>query len=967
MAAILALILLVTAACGPLFAQRWEASEDGFVLRLGQERIRYRAPGNLWAGRADGPGVDAALFLWHDAWIYERLDGGTAESGPEVDERGWLRQRGTWVTREGAPPMRYSLALEPTPTGAVLHLETEKTAPLKLTAGLWATLSLDRRAFTAGQRLYARPVAHGRIGRPVTGVCEALLVELAPGQAVSFAGENFGELRSHGGENSQIFELNLRPGDFAVGEKATATLKIAFEAMPAQFPGTIHPGREKLALAKVTPSARVVPRYEKLELAVDLRATFDNPFDPDDVALDAQVTTASGRRYTQPGFFMVRHRRVVRGGVELMTPVDHGGWYVRLAATEPGPLRVRLVARDRTGTVSRNVGPFQVQASRAKGFLRPSRVDPRYLQFDSGAPFVPVGHNVPIYHTTGQTGIDAIRKMAANGENFNRWWLSNAGLGLEWEDRVGWYRQATAARLDLLLDLAAQLDFYYMLCLDTHQDFREGGWQVNPYRRANGGPCDTVADWFTNEAARALYRKRLRYTVARWGYSPNVLCWEFGNEFEGWADTPEETKITWHREMAAYLAKLDPYRHLITSSWWSHTGPEACWRIPEIDLVQTHCYTNNDANVAEQVRQFCLHQWQTHAKPHLFGEFGIRSHDTTEDKDPSGWSIHNANWAALCSGCVGIPMPWWHENYIDPLNLYFHFTAIARFAKGLPFGTERWQQVPVGPLEYVEPPTQPLVRDVVLTPVARWGKPAANEFVVQPDGSINDPQALHDLLQGMGHQELRNPPTFVVNYPRPGRFTLTVGRVSNSGLLRIWLDGALKLERAYPCGEGHGKQWQYQPQWDLWESVYDEEVSIEVPAGQHRITVDNLGKDWMRIGRYVFTGCQVIERPDLLVAALRAPSVAIVWIQNRESDWYNHRPGGTSTGGPTLVPPARVALSGFPDGAYQVEWWETWHGRPTHTERVTAQGGRLILVTDELTTDVAAKIRPVKAEARTRR
>ena len=159
MAAILALILLVTAACGPLFAQRWEASEDGFVLRLGQERIRYRAPGNLWAGRADGPGVDAALFLWHDAWIYERLDGGTAESGPEVDERGWLRQRGTWVTREGAPPMRYSLALEPTPTGAVLHLETEKTAPLKLTAGLWATLSLDRRAFTAGQRLYARPVA----------------------------------------------------------------------------------------------------------------------------------------------------------------------------------------------------------------------------------------------------------------------------------------------------------------------------------------------------------------------------------------------------------------------------------------------------------------------------------------------------------------------------------------------------------------------------------------------------------------------------------------------------------------------------------------------------------------------------------------------------------------------------------------------------------------------------------------
>ena len=32
-------------------------------------------------------------------------------------------------------------------------------------------------------------------------------------------------------------------------------------------------------------------------------------------------------------------------------------------------------------------------------------------------------------------------------------------------------------------------------------------------------------------------------------------------------------------------------------------------------------------------------------------------------------------------------MPWWHENYIDPLNLYFHFTALAQFAKDLPLGT----------------------------------------------------------------------------------------------------------------------------------------------------------------------------------------------------------------------------------------------------------------------------------------
>ena len=214
------------------------------------------------------------------------------------------------------------------------------------------------------------------------------------------------------------------------------------------------------------------------------------------MALDAQVTTASGRRYTQPGFFMVRHRRVVRGGVELMTPVDHGGWYVRLAATEPGPLRVRLVARDRTGTVSRNVGPFQVQASRAKGFLRPSRVDPRYLQFDSGAPFVPVGHNVPIYHTTGQTGIDAIRKMAANGENFDRWWLSNAG-----RPGVGGSRRLVPAGDRRPAGSAARSSGTARLLLHAVPGHPPGF----PRRRLAGEPLPARQRWAVRHGGRLVY------------------------------------------------------------------------------------------------------------------------------------------------------------------------------------------------------------------------------------------------------------------------------------------------------------------------------------------------------------------------------------------------------------------------------------------------------------------------------
>ncbi len=188
-----------------------------------------------------------------------------------------------------------------------------------------------------------------------------------------------------------------------------------------------------------------------------------------------------------------------------------------------------------------------------------------------------------------------------------------------------------------MLDLAGELGLYYMMCMDTHQDFRERGWERNPVqRRATAARAKRPRDWFTNPTASELYKKRLRYTVARWGYSPHVLCWEFGNEFEGWADSPDEIKLPWHREMSDYLRSIDPFGHLITTSFWSNTGPEEFWELPNIDIVQTHCYTNDDGNVAEPVRRYCLHQWKRFAKPHIFGEFGIRSHSTHGRQGPQG-------------------------------------------------------------------------------------------------------------------------------------------------------------------------------------------------------------------------------------------------------------------------------------------------------------------------------------------
>ncbi|MFQ6096123.1 MAG: DUF5060 domain-containing protein [Armatimonadota bacterium] len=711
--------------------------------------------------------------------------------------------------------------------------------------------------------------------------------------------------------------------------------------------------REPLAIRRVMPNAETVGLYERLELTVDLGATYDNPYDPEDVALDAVFTAPSGKQILLPGFFMVPQRREIRGGKEQMIPESDGLWKVRFTPTEMGEHRYRLTLRDRTGEVSGGEGTFVVEPSDRKGFVRPGRVDPHYFAFDNGDGYLAIGHNLPIYHTAGQLGDEAMRKFAAARENYNRWWMCSYGFGIEWMKRLGWYRQDAAARIDLVLDLADELGLYYMMCMDTHQDFRQRGWEKNPFNRKNGGPCDTPRDWFTDETARSLYRKRLRYTVARWGYSPHVLCWEFGNEMEGWADSPDEVKLPWHREMSDYLRSIDPFRHMITTSFWSKTGPEEYWRLPNIDVVQTHCYTNNNDNVAEQIRGYSLHQWRNFRKPHIFGEFGIRSHETTADKDPKGWAIHNALWAGLFSFCAGPPMPWWHERYIDKLDLYFHFTALANFADDLPFGTARWDLLDTGRPEYVERDRLPDTADLRITPVSQWGKPEHNEFVLLPDGTIEDERRPQQLLHGRAHRDLKNPPTFVVDYPQDGEFIARVYNVSSSGLLRVWIDDQLTLEKDLPCAEGLGKSSVWREKWRLWETTYDEDVTVPVPAGRHRIRIENFGNDWVRITGYTFTGCKVVDRPNLLVCGIKSDDVAILWLQNRQSSWYNHA-GNGEVG---EVAPCTITLRGLRRGKYRLEWWDTWNGAIRQTETIEVNRGRFKLTLPAIETDLALKFR----------
>ena len=497
-------------------------------------------------------------------------------------------------------------------------------------------------------------------------------------------------MEQEGGDRAYAFRINLLPDDFEVGEKAVLEYTISFAEMPERFPGQIEPSRQPLAINTVTPETARVPQYDRLELRVELGATYDNPFDPDDVRLDAVFTAPSGRQLVVPGFFIVEHRREVAERTEVMIPQHASGWRVRFTSTGDRPLSLATATprpqrrdhrRGRLGGVRRG------QAARLRSHEQGRPALPGLRQRRRLLRHRPQPADLPHDRTARRRGDAEVRRgrreLQPLVDEFQRVWNR--------VDRPA--RLVPAGRRGTDRPVAGPRGRVGPVLHDVHghaPGLPRRGLGTQPVQRPKRRAVPDAARLVHRRDGEALLQKRLRYTVARWGYSPNVLCWEFGNEMEGWADAPDEVKFPWHKEMSDYLRSIDPFGHLITTSFWSKTGPEQYWGLENIDIVQTHCYTNDDDNVAEAVRRYCLHQWERFPKPHIFGEFGIRSHASTADKDPQGWAIHNSLWAGLTSFAAGGPMPWWHENYIDPLDLYFHFTSLSRFTQDLPLGSVRW-------------------------------------------------------------------------------------------------------------------------------------------------------------------------------------------------------------------------------------------------------------------------------------
>jgi hypothetical protein len=425
-----------------------------------------------------------------------------------------------------------------------------------------------------------------------------------------------------------------------------------------------------------------VPLYEKFEAVINLGdASYDNPYDPEEIDLQAVFTAPSGKEWHIFGFYDDH--------------LNRDEWKIRFSPNEAGTWHYTLTAKNADTTEQSVDYQFTAEASEHHGWIRVSSENPHYMTHDDGMVYYGVGMYTP-WRNTIET-FDILEEYGAN--LFGIWNIMYGGLvngtGII-EEELGCYNQLKCGRIDTLLLISEERNLKCMLAIWPHDLFSATvwahQWDQNPYNAI----CD-VEDVYSDSLCWAYQKKQYRYLIARFAHSRAFGIWEIINEIngtDGWAAGRTDEALNWVQKVNAFFEEHDPYRHPTTASrsgGYSEYWPEM---YPHIDLPNLHLYETQGwpqhyignplrsslANYAYAALRF----WDTFNQPGILGEagydwvtFNIHSPEYTAH-------FHNAIWACLTNGLAATPV-WW--TYNDPIGVseWQHMAHFSTFIRDIDF------------------------------------------------------------------------------------------------------------------------------------------------------------------------------------------------------------------------------------------------------------------------------------------
>jgi hypothetical protein len=634
--------------------------------------------------------------------------------------------------------------------------------------------------------------------------------------------------------------------------------------------------------------------YPGLEASFSIASLATDPFDYTATDVRVQFAQPDQSTISLPAFF--------DGGTT---------WRVRHTPQLPGLYRVTGVTLNgQTASIS-NLQPASWLVRGLPTSLGFVSVDPantnRFLT-SSGSRYFPLGQDVA-WDTSSTTNVVGIlAKLGAAHENWSRIWMDHwDGKNLDWPkvgSTFGTLSLTVAQKWDAIVSAAEQSGISFQMTLHHHGQYSstvDPNWPQNPYNAANGGFLSDATQFFTNATAKALTKRKLRYAVARWGYSPAIMGWELFNEVQ-YTDAAQKGQWTnvaaWHDEMVQFIRSQDTYHHLITTS---SQLDQPIWN--QCDYYQHHDYPSDLISALRDAPGIAAGQ---PVKPIFGGECGM------EGTPYLGY--HAPLWAGLMSGQSGAAQQWYWD-HVDADNAYRLFRSARSFVlnAGLADQDSLAKSAP-----HV---TCPVNGSLVFGPGGGWASASQTTFTVgdnAPDGI----GTLPSYLQGNYHRTQMNMPngyTFLVNYGQTGTFSVQVVTIAASGAsLVVTVDGSTAGRIDWPASGA-----------DI-NTNYT--LTVNISAGAHTITLTNPGQDWVNLGNLTLNP----YAPILGAYQVGTSNFAAAWLWHRTNIYYTNA---------TATVAGTFQLSGLEPGNYSATWWDTFAAAPLSNFSFAVSGTNGVTVT----------------------
>lgn len=690
----------------------------------------------------------------------------------------------------------------------------------------------------------------------------------------------------------------------------------------------------------ITTGTNKVACYDLYEIEFKLNAEYTNPFDPDDIQVDGVFTYPSGKVVTIPAFY-IEPMKKTDGKVLLTynpkqyTKTGDPGWRIRFAGDEVGKYSFKIVARDSKGrTCESNSNTFDMYRGRNKGWAKISDTNPSVVVNSAdNSVYYGSGSNIAWVRSQftkdpGHLSYNYFVNQAKDNTNMTRVWICHWAW-LEWSTKpdsansysyagLGYYNQAISSSFDDVVALCEDAGLRMVVVTEDNDevgvDDDYDGWKYNPYSTYQGGFAENQAEYFKSPEVREQYKKRLRYIIARWGYSSAIYSINMWNDMSAPSD-----------DIISYLKELRDYTHTLTDGW------------------RPFLYGSNYSMGANSVLDYTSQSIRSFdgTKPSVTNEC-FSSNDTAYFRD----SLRGSIWKELCDGSAGT-MIWSHDD-VDVNNCWDLFNNVLDFTADIPYASYKFKSGETSVSSATPTNTNIALKKVVSVrpygDVSNWGvKSPENLFEIDTSASGMLLQGYVSKLYGSKSNvsKWKNPPTFVINAPNGGEMILQINEFGGgTNNLTVNINGTKVTEVVYTGGRRY--------------TTEDEKyVTVPLVKGENRIKLDNAGQDWINIHTTYFI-LNATSAAEMVTAHTHiADEAAVVYLENQT---YSEITKSILKKDPSDFTNVSFTVSGLKDGKYALYGFNPDTGEYSIKKEVTVSGGKTEITIPQVAKDYAIKL-----------